>query len=460
MPAIITNATVAIDITDLTSDELKSIKLATTYKDQSVAYAIKRLSSSPWGMKRMAELKEKLTVTLYEEIEGMLCLPQGFAYLIPSRIPIVDNRYLPSFRKMVWSDPPKYDMRYYQREAVDALKKVSRGQVVAATGSGKSFMMLNLIKETGLKTLVICPSSLIGDQLYTDFAHHLGKSKVGMFGSGKKEVKQVTVGLFQSVTKNIELFKDSDMILVDESQYISSESIVAIARGLAHVPYFYSLSATNWRSDGKTPEIFAASGDVVYSFDTKRAIEESWLAQPVFVMREMPSSGREYELKQKNYTYHVLKNEALTKQIVADVQKAQGMGMSVLILVQEIEHGDTISGALGVPFANGENKHSMDLIKQLNAGTVKTLVAGAKMAGVGVDSVRVDCLVQASFPGTEGLTLQLLGRGLRKYPGKEKVLVIDYCPKGSVMLSRHAKNRAEWYRELGPLKIIRSEDEF
>ena len=77
------------------------------------------------------------------------------------------------------------------------------------------------------------------------------------------------------------------------------------------------------------------------------------------------------------------------------------------------------------------------------------------MCGVGVDTVRVDCLIMASFPGTQGLTTQLVGRGLRKYPGKESVIILDYNPIDNKMLSRHADSRIEWYEELGPTREIK-----
>lgn len=460
MAAIITNKSIEIPLADLTLAETLLIKANCTYKDKSVEYAIRQASKSMWGAKRIPELKTKLTITLYEETPETLIIPQGMAHLIPSHIILIDKRVLPLFREMVWYQKPKHDMRYYQREAVEALMSDSRGQAVLSTGSGKSFLMLNLVKKMGLQTLIICPSSLIGDQLYDDFASALSRRQVGMFGSGKKEVKQITVGLYQSVTRNIEVFKNTELIVVDESQTIASNSLTAISRGLSHVPYFYSVSATNWRADGKTPEIYAASGNVKYTFDTLRAISEGFLSQPVFIIREVPSSGKEYELKQKNYTHHVVKNNILNAQIVADIQRARSMGMSTLILVQEIEHGEMIASAENIPFANGENKKSMQLIKQLNVGSIKTLIAGASLAGVGTNFTRVDCLIMASFPGTKGLTLQLLGRGLRKYEGKKKLLVLDYSIKNNNMLFRHSQSRIEWYSELGEVKIIRSKDEF
>jgi superfamily II DNA or RNA helicase len=275
-----------------------------------------------------------------------------------------------------------------------------------------------------------------------------------MYGSGKKQIKQVTVGLYQSITKNIEAFHDVELVVCDENQTLGAGSLMEITRGLGHVPYFYSVSATNYRADGRTLEIYAASGHVKYSFDTVRAIKEGWLAQPLFVMRDVPSAGGNYELKQKNYTDHVVKNETLNERIVKDARVMLDAHRSTLILVQEIEHGEILASKLNLPFANGENKDAMKLVEDLNRGKIKGLIAGAQMCGIGVDTVRVDCLIMASFPGTEGLTTQLIGRGLRKYEGKKMVVVLDYRVLGNNMLRRHADNRVEWYSKYGFVKEI------
>lgn len=455
----LTNTHARVAKSSLSEVELAHLKSQLTYKDESVAYAIKRASNNFYAAKSIPALQEKLNVKLYTEDSEFLTLPLGLKHILSSNLKVQDDRKLPKFKPMLWLNKPSRDLRYYQREAVDALKRDSRGQAVMATGTGKSLTMLNLVRETGLKTLIVCPSSIIGKQLYKDFSDAFGKKVVGMFGSGKKEVKQVTIGLYQSIVKSIDQFSDFEMVVCDENQTLGANSLVAITRQLGHVPYFYSLSATNWRADGKTPEIYAASGPVVYNFDTKRAIEEGFLAKPTFIVRQVTSYGKDHELKQRNYAEHVVKNDRLTDQIVRDVARARAMSMSVLILVQEIEHGERIAEQLNIPFANGENAESMALIGKLNSGEVPALVAGAQMCGVGVDTVRVDCLVMASFPGTEGLTLQLLGRGLRKYQGKEKVLVLDYWLPNCKMLGRHAQNRVDWYREYGPVKVIRSNDE-
>lgn len=455
LTATVSNDFVRVPLALLSPGQLEKLQEETTYKDQAMAYQIKRLKSSFWAKpEQIAAAQAQLYVNLWRVEDDCLVLPQGFKYLIPDTIPLKDERVLPKLKKLIWFKKPKHELRYYQREAIDALLPDTRGQAVMATGTGKSFTMLNLVREMGLKTLVICPSSLIGDQLYEDFVEHLGKKVVGMYGSGKKEVKQVTIGLYQSVTKNPQLFKDFELIICDENQTLGAGSLVTITRELSHVPYFYSVSATNYRADGRTPEIFATSGNVKYDFDTVRAINEGFLARPIFVSRYVDSFGRDYDLKQKNYTEHVIQNEQLTQQIVKDARQMMAAGKSTLILVQEVEHGEILAAALGLPLANGENKNSRKLVKELNRGAIPGLVAGAQMCGVGVDTVRVDCLIMASFPGTKGLTTQLVGRGLRKYEGKEKVLVLDYIPKGNKMLCRHGESRLEWYEDLGSVKTL------
>jgi superfamily II DNA or RNA helicase len=451
----LTNSHVYVNKSSLTGEELSSLLSSLSYKDETVMHAINRARNSFYGAKQIPALQEKLYVHLYSIEEDTIKIPAGYRFLVPARLSVEDKRELPPFKTMLWFKKPGRELRYYQREAVDALKKDHRGQAVMATGSGKSFTMLNLVKETGLKTLIVCPSSIIANQLFSEFETAFGKKLVGMYGGGKKEIKQITVGLYQSVTKNVEAFKDFQMMIVDESQTLGASSLVAISRELSHIPYCYSLSATNWRADGKTPEIYAATGNIVYDFDTKRAISEGFLAQPKFIVRQVTSVGKEYDLKQKNYTDHVVKNIELTNRIVKDAQDALSNNMSTLILVQEIEHGNEIAARLNAQFANGENKDAMKLIDDMNKGRIKMLVAGAQMCGVGVDVTKVDCLIMASFPGTEGLTLQLLGRGLRKYEGKTRVIVLDYWPINSKMLGRHAENRTKWYKEYGEVSIIK-----
>jgi len=56
--------------------------------------------------------------------------------------------------------------------------------------------------------------------------------------------------------------------------------------------------------------------------------------------------------------------------------------------------------------------------------------------------------VLANFVASKGPLWQNLGRGLRRQGTKTQVLVLDYKPAGSKMLTRHAEQRLEFYKAI------------
>jgi superfamily II DNA or RNA helicase len=451
----ITDAYVILPQSLLTPLQLNTLRSSLFYSDKQADWSAKNLARR-LGFKHpnVIELQKKANVRLYKEKDDFLIFPQGFSYLLPTGLETEDRRTVLHKSEYLWmKQPPK--LRYYQEEAVSSLEGKHRGQLVMATGSGKSLTMLYLCKQRGLKTLIICPSSMIAEQLYDLFRAYL--PKVGFFGGGKKEIKQITVALYQSVVKNPELFADFQMVIVDENQTLGSESLLAINQQLKSVPYFFSVSATNWRSDGRTKELFAASGDVCYSFDTLRAIREGYLVKPSFICREVVSVGEQSTNKLANYKQHVLKNKSLNDRIIQDAKALLEAGKTVLILVQEIEHGEMLARRLGLKFAYGEDKESFSYIEELNNREIKGLVGGASMISVGVDTRTPDVLMLLSFRASDVSIIQSVGRVLRLAEGKTSALVLDYCPCGSEMLKRHFYSRCEIYRGLGGVKVKKLE---
>jgi superfamily II DNA or RNA helicase len=157
----------------------------------------------------------------------------------------------------------------------------------------------------------------------------------------------------------------------------------------------------------------------------------------------------------KNYKEHVLKNEIMKAQIRNDATNMMNMGRSVLILVDEVEHGKELSEQLGVPFATGEDAKSQDYVDDLNAGKVRGLVGTDGKIGEGSDTQNVDVLILANFVASKGPVIQAVGRSLRKTAKKDKCIILDYIPLGSDQLTRHAWGRVDYYRDItDKVKII------
>jgi len=330
------------------------------------------------------------------------------------------------------------------------MMKHKRGLVHLATGLGKTLTTVHYIKQKGGKTLVVCPSTSIAKGFYDELVSAFGKDVVGFYGAGKKKIKDITVGIAQSVTRNIDVFRDYGFktIVFDETHKVAASTFVAIANGLGGATNIFGLTATNFRNDGKDILIEAAVGKAIIVRDTVWGVQNGWLAEPHFYIRSIPTTGKEFSGdKLKNYKTHVLNSSVMNAQIIADINNLVAKGMSTLVLVNEVAHGEMLSEETGLPFAHGKNKNNSELLQQLNDGEVAGLIATASLMGEGTDTRRVDALIMASFSASKGKVIQQVGRGLRKYGNKQKVIIFDYLPLGSKMLTRHGKLRIKFYNE-------------
>src|SRR5208283_4531242 len=150
------------------------------------------------------------------------------------------------------------------------------------------------------------------------------------------------VGIAASVTKNIGLFQAADLgvVVLDETHHTPATTFFDVARGLAKTGKIFGLTATDYRSDGKDIMITAGCGPVLIRRDIKWGVENGWLAEPYFIVRQVNTAGRDYkDDKLKSYKEHVLNCLLMKTQIRDDAAKMMASGRSVLILVDEIAHG-------------------------------------------------------------------------------------------------------------------------
>jgi len=449
MEAIINNNTIKIINP---SEYIRSfLKENLSYKDKSKEYQLRRLARNPFNKKTANYLKLQSEVygSLYKEENGDIVIPSGFAYHISS-IKSIDNRCETGDTiSLPWKKKP-FDLRPYQQEGCDLMMENWRGLINFATGLGKTLTAVHAIRKIKKKTLVLCPNVSIADNFYEELVSAFGESKVGYFGGGKKKIRDITVGIAQSVNNHIEKFKEAGLglMIIDEVHHVPASTFFSIASELGDIGRIYGLTATDFRSDGKDVMITAGVGEVIIKRDLVWGIANNWLAKPYIIIRNIETNGRDYKGdKLKNYKAHVLNCQEMNDRIISDCQKFLDAGKSVLCLVSEVAHGTLISEKLGIPFATGIDKKSTQYVKDLNDGKIPGLIGTASRIGEGTNTKNVDVLVLANFVASKGPLWQNLGRGLRIH-NSDSVIVLDYIPSGSSMLIRHAKQRITYYKEI------------
>lgn len=452
-----------IEIIKPTQELANIIREELTYKDKAKQYQLRRLGKTAWGRNSPTykQLQQEVEGKLYTELNGDFvvssCFYKHFESMF-SGATVVDNRKDTGKKIIVpWAKKP-HDLRPYQEEAVDLMLSNYRGVINFATGLGKTLVATHLVQRYKKRTLVVCPSDSVAKQFYSQFVECFGKAKVGFYGGGKKQISDITVGIAASVSKYVQEFRDADLGLVifDETHHTPASTFFEISEGLASVGKVFGLTATDYRSDGKDIMITAGCGTVLIRRDIKWGVENGFLAEPYFIVREVATGGRDFkDDKLKSYKEHVLNNNQMKSRIEGDARSMMAAGKAVLILVDEVAHGEELSKALGIPFATGLDKNSQSYVEQLNAGKIPGLVGTDGKVGEGTDTKNVDVLILANFTASKGPVIQAVGRGLRKQGIKTKCLILDYIPNGSTMLTRHANNRIGYYNEItDKVKVI------
>ena len=108
----------------------------------------------------------------------------GLGKLIEKKLGFkIVNKVTPlKFSPVPWYKAPP-PMRWYQKAAMEALLNQDKGivpkSVSMGTGTGKSLIMGNLARETGLSTVVVVPTLSIANQMLENFTKWFGKGKTG-----------------------------------------------------------------------------------------------------------------------------------------------------------------------------------------------------------------------------------------------------------------------------------------
>ncbi|AZH25381.1 DEAD/DEAH box helicase [Haloplanus aerogenes] len=157
-----------------------------------------------------------------------------------------------------------YDLRNYQREALDAWDANDRrGVLELPTGSGKTVIAVAAMAALGTPTLVVAPTV----DLLTQWRRELETEfdvPVGQLGGGEQRLEDLTVSTYDSAyLRADDIGNRFGFVVFDEVHHLGGEGYRDVARLLA-APARLGLTATFERPDGAHEVIEELVGPVVY----------------------------------------------------------------------------------------------------------------------------------------------------------------------------------------------------
>lgn len=464
--------------------EVARLDAELTYEDQKVVEEIRRLRNSPWFVKKygeeewraqLAELEAKRVVHLVDvrrqkTLAGFYDRLRRAGLSCQGRGPELPESYSWAYRQQ----PP--EPRYYQQQAVEALITARHGAISLPTGSGKSLVIMTLVRRLGLRAVIMAPGESIARQLFDDLREHFGPAKVGLYGDGRKDIKQdIIVGIAASLvrvepgTPQWDALRKRDVFITDESHLVAAATFKKVCLGLmGAATYRFFLSATQFRNDGSDLLLEGLTGPVVYEKNLYDLVAEGFLAKPVHVCMAMESESNYVGPYPQMVTHHFYENRKLHRIAAQLACRLHHMTkLPSLILVDHVEqfkllyphfnfdcgfaHGPlSEANRDGVPeqFQRVDNKA---VVAEFNAGRLPILV-GTSSVSTGTDFRPTGAVIYLQAGESEIKVRQAMGRGTRLVDGKKQFYFVDFGINIEGLkpfknpLWRHFKTRCSYYR--------------
>ena len=216
-----------------------------------------------------------------------------------------------------------FELKHDQIRAVNAwLSNNFRGSIIYSTGTGKTeiaFECARRLAEIRLAKVAASPANpagcgnpneefrilflvprivLIEQNVNRLVAYGLPSESVGTFFGEKKDIREITIGTYQSIINHLQLLKDSDMLILDEIHLLSesAKEFSKIFDILKNDPTkaVLGLTATINENDPRYNTIIKALPPVK-KYMIKDAVTDGRLAKPQIV--SVPVSFTESEKK-------------------------------------------------------------------------------------------------------------------------------------------------------------------
>lgn len=331
-----------------------------------------------------------------------------------------------------------------QVEGAKAVFKRGSGIVSAPTGFGKSVLMELIIDSFKVKSLVVVPSLQLKIQLTEGLQEAFGADKVGPLDAKGQPQFPISVENYQGLDPKV-IPRGVDLLIIDEFHRSGASSYFDLNKtAWSKIYHKCGVSATPFRSrDEERILLESILSEVIYKVPYEVAVAKGYIVpMEAYIFRLPPVKGLDIRTWHGVYNKLVVKREDRNKLITDQAAKLIDGGCSTLILVKQVEHGrilQTMLHELGmeVPFVKGENDDNREVIAEFSSGRSKGLIATAGVFGEGIDSRACEYVLLALGGKARNAFSQQIGRGFRKFPGKESCKIFLYEDPSHKWLQAH-----------------------
>lgn len=341
-------------------------------------------------------------------------------------------------------------LRPYQQDASDRLRQalvdVGQGQLVLATGLGKTVIMAETVSgllRDGLvphgRVLVLAHTCPLVDQLIQSFwfqlpnwvaTHRFADQERPSYWDG------VTFATIQSIANNLDDLPEFGLVVVDEAHHIGAASFQNTIESL-QPRMLAGVTATPWRGDGY--DIDRLLGPPLVQMGIAEGLQQGHLSE---VDYRLMGDNLDWEFVQQSSHHHYSLSQ-LNRKLILPTRDDEAARITSEIYLREERKSGIIycpSGVHAKAFAATLRQYGLRAepllhetpprdrakhLAQFRSGSLQ-FVTVVDLFNEGVDVPDVDLIVFMRVTHSRRIFVQQLGRGLRISPRKDHVVVIDF----------------------------------
>lgn len=349
-------------------------------------------------------------------------------------------------------------LRPYQQEAIDSTLKYFQEEegnplIVLPTGTGKSVVIADFCKRIlaqwpDTKILVITHVRELIRQNYEELKALWPEAPAGINSAGLKkrdyEPSIVFCGI-QSVYSKASRFTKVDLVLVDEAHLIPRKTNTMYQKFLNNLKIMnphvrvVGLTATPYRLDSG----LLHTGDnslfdaVAYEADLKDMVEQGYLTklvskQPKTRLDVSGVSVRGGEFVPRELERAVNRKD-VNESVVQEIMSYGADRQSWLLFCSGVSHATHIAELVrshGIDcatiFGDTPSAERDRIVADFKARKIRA-IASMGVLTTGFNAPAVDMLALLRPTQSTGLYIQIMGRGMRNFPGKDNCLVLDFA---------------------------------
>lgn len=332
-----------------------------------------------------------------------------------------------------------------QQEALKALEKLQQDNkhkalLISATGTGKTYLSAFAVKKANPKRLLfLAHREQILKQACKTFAKIIPDIQYGILSANHKDFHKpylfATINML-SKEENLTQFAPThfDYIIIDETHRVGASSYLKILNYF-QPQFLLGMTATPERTDGfDIYQLF--DHNIAYEIRLNQAMQENLLCPfHYFGITDITVDDQEIN---DNSTFNDLTTDARVTHIINQSQYYgfSGERLRGLIFCSHIEEAQILSQkfnergfhtiALSGKDSQETRTNAIHKLEQKERSTGLDYIFTVDIMNEGIDIPAINQIIMLRPTKSAIIFVQQLGRGLRKYPQKDYVVILDF----------------------------------